>query len=353
MTGRNRTTRWLAVAGMLAIAGCSAHPSKLAATGHHDDGIRLAPDPATASSRIAVVLSDTNVMPSTCHYVWRRNGQAIEEATADGLEPTYFTKGDQVAVVVTITDPAGGPDRLLHADVMVGNSPPKVTSVECVIAAGGTPAAEARPQAIDPDGDPMTYTYRWFENGKLIEGAQGATLPLEKAGRGEQLTVEVVAHDGTDDSTPVKSNTMVVENRPPQFTSSPGAPQPADVAFSYQAQAVDPDNDKLHYELEHGPPGMVVSSEGSVTWTLPQGDAHQGDFQVRIRALDPNGGEATQDFVIHLDPPLVQTTATRVRTTSAGTNMNTGTDAQPAGTPQQPTWHVIRHSYFQDTTAAH
>jgi hypothetical protein len=33
--------------------------------------------------------------------------------------------------------------------------------------------------------------------------------------------------------------------------------------------------------------------------------------------------------------------------------MNTGTDAQPAGTPQQPTWHVIRHSYFQDTTAAH
>lgn len=351
---QRRVAGWLAVAGMLAIAGCSAHPSNVAvATGHHDDGIRLAPDPATSASRIAVVLSDTHVMPSQCRYEWRRNDMTITEATGDGLEPGNFTKGDQVAVVVTISDPAGGAPRVLHADVTVGNSPPKVMAVECVIAAGASPMAEARTQAVDPDGDAMTYSYRWFKNGKLVDGATSATLPLEHVGRGDQVIAEVVANDGTSASTPVKSPSMVVENRPPQFTSTPGAPQQTDATYHYQAQATDPDGDKLHYELVSGPLGMSVSAEGDVSWPIPQGDQHQGDFQVKIRALDPNGGEASQDFVLHLDAPTVQTTTTRVRTTSAGINMNGDASAQPAGAAPQPTWHVIRHSYFSGDSAGH
>lgn len=345
--------RWLAVASMLAIAGCSSHPAKVAvATGHHDDGIRLAPDPANAASRISVVFSDPNILPSMCRFQWRRNGLAITEVEGDGLDPSFFAKNDEIEMAVTITDPAGGPERTLHADVKVENSPPKLLSVNCVIAAAPSePAVEARVQCLDPDGDTPTFTYRWFKNGKPIDGAQGATLPLAQAGRGDQVTVEVVAHDDASESTPRRSETIVVENRPPQFTSTPGAPQANDVAFEYQAEAKDPDGDALHYEMVSGPLGMAVSQNGSITWTLPQGDQHQGDFAVRIRALDPNGGQATQDFSIHLDPPIVRTTSTTVRTTSSGTNMT----AAPAssGQPPQPTWHVVRHSYFTDTTANH
>ena len=347
--------RWLTVAGMLAVAGCSAHPASLAvATGHHDNGIRLSPDPASAASRIAVVLSDANVLPSQCRFEWRRNGLPIEGAESDGLEPTNFTKNDEVSVVVTISDPTGGAARVLHADVRVENSPPKVSSVECVIAAApSVPAAEARVQVIDADGDVPTFTFRWFKNGKEIDGAKAATLPLEHVDRGDQLIVEVVAHDEVSASTPVRSNTVVVENRPPQFTSTPGAPQQADIAFQYQAKAEDPDGDAVRYELVSGPLGMSISSEGNLSWQLPQGDQHQGDFLVKIRALDPNGGEARQDFSIHLDPPIVQTARTTVRTTSSGVVMGSDAAAGTPGAPQQPTWHVIRHSYFADTTANH
>jgi hypothetical protein len=353
MNNTRNLNRWLAVAGVLAIAGCSSHPAKLAvATGHHDDGIRLSPDPASAASRIAVVLSDTRVMPSMCHYEWRRNGTPIPDAESDGLEPTNFSKNDEVSVVVTITEPAGAAARVLHADVKVENSPPKVTGVSCVIgAAASAPAAEARVQVIDPDGDVPSFTFRWFKNGKLIEGAQDATLPLANVRRGDQLIVEVVAHDQDSASTPVKSNTMVVEDSPPQFTSTPGAPQQADVEFVYQAKATDPDGDALKYELVSGPSGMSVSNEGTLTWAVPQGDQHQGEFPVRIRAMDPNGGEATQDFTIHLDAPIIQTASTRVRTTSSGVDL--GVPAAGEQAAPQPTWHVIRHTYFADTTAGH
>ena len=354
MMNTKTMNRWLAVACMLAIAGCSSHPAKVAvATGHHDDGIRLSPDPASAASRIAVVLSDARVMRSMCHYEWRRNGIPIADAESDGLEPSNFSKNDQVSVVVTITDPSSGAARVLHADVKVENSPPKVTGVSCVIeAAASAPAAEARVQVIDPDGDVPSFTFRWFKNDKLIEGAGDPTLPLAHVRRGDQLMVEVVAHDEASASTPVKSNTMVVENSPPQFTSTPGAPQQADVEFMYQAKATDPDGDALKYELVSGPSRMSVSNEGTLTWAVPQGDQHQGDFPVRIRAMDSNGGEATQDFTIHLDAPVIQTASTRVRTTSSGVNLGTPAAGDQAA-PPQPTWHVVRHSYFADTTANH
>ncbi|MGH7742206.1 MAG: hypothetical protein ACRENS_09310, partial [Candidatus Eiseniibacteriota bacterium] len=365
MTSRERThawslTRrmrgWLATAGLLAVAGCSAHTASVAPTGHHDDGLALSPDPAHSTARITVVLSDSHVLPSMCKYEWRRNGMPISDAESDGLEPSNFTKGDEVSVVVTIADPAGGPDRVLHADVKVENSPPKVTSVSCVIAAApSAPAVEARVQAVDPDGDTPTFTYRWFKNGNQIDGAKDATLPLKLAGRGDQVTVEVVAHDDESASTPVRSDAMVVENRPPLFTSTPGAPQQADVEFKYQASATDPDGDPLHYELVSGPFGMSMSKDGGLSWELPQGDQHQGDFNVRIRALDPNGGEATQDFAIHLDPPIIQTTRTTVQTASSGVNMNPSSpNASTAQSAPQSTWRVVRHTYFSgDTTANH
>lgn len=354
LAGRVRTIRlWLAVAGMLAIAGCSASPTAEVATGHHDDGIRLTPDPAHATARISVVLADANVMPSMCTYEWRRNDLPLRDAVGDGLEPTFFTKNDEISVVVTIADPKGGPARVLHADVKVVNSPPRVTSVSVLAgSAPGEPTVEARPQAIDPDGDTPTFTYRWFKNGQVIDGATNSTLPLKLAGRGSKLVCEVVAHDGEADSPPVKSEAMAVENRPPQFTSSPGAPAQTDVTFQYQAHADDPDGDPVKYDLVSGPSGMSVSPDGLVSWMLPTGDQRQGDYAARIRAKDPNGGEATQDFTVHLEAPIVQTSTTTVRTTSAGVGMGGGSGASGTQAPPQPLWHVVRHSYFKgDSTS--
>jgi|GEM_PF-601314 len=347
------------MAAVLVIAGCSSHATVAEVpTGHHDDGIRLTPDPAHATAQVSVVLSDPNVMPTSCTYEWRKNGLPLSDVGGAELAPSYFVKNDIVSVVVTITDPAGGKARVLHADVKVANSPPKVTSVSCLISdKPGEPSLEARTEAVDPDGDTPTFTYRWFKDGSLIDGQTAATLPLKLAGRGTKVVVEAVAHDDESASAPVKSAAMVVENRPPQFTSSPVAPGPNDATFQYQAQATDPDGDPLKYEIVSGPSGMSISKDGMVSWVLPTGEARQGDYPARIKAKDPNGGEAMQEFTVHLDAPIVQTSTTTIHTTSSGVIM-AGDPAQASGTtqsPPQPIWHVVRHSYFTsgDSSASH
>ena len=46
--------------------------------------------------------------------------------------------------------------------------------------------------------------------------------------------------------------------------------------------------------------GMSVGPQGDVAWTLPVGEGRRGEFVVRVRATDPHGGEAVQEFTIRL-----------------------------------------------------
>jgi hypothetical protein len=40
----------------------------------------------------------------------------------------------------------------------------------------------------------VTFSYRWFANGKAIRGATGRKLSLAKAQRGRRITVRVTGH---------------------------------------------------------------------------------------------------------------------------------------------------------------
>ncbi|MFI5372847.1 MAG: Ig-like domain-containing protein [Candidatus Eisenbacteria bacterium] len=295
----------LAVAGALAISGCSGHAGgRAGVTEQHSIGLRLTPDPANASARIAVVFDDPHLQPAQCRYEWRRNGSLIADASTDGLDPTHFSKNDQIAVAVSAPDPAGGAVRTLTASVLVVNTPPKVVRVTLAFSTpSGAPEIQANVESVDPDGDAPTYTYRWLKDGAPIADASGSSLPLTHLARGDRVTVEVVARDDVSSSLPVRSEPMALDNRPPVFSSQPYAPRPTDVDFRYQATATDPDGDPLHYDLVDGPPGMLVDSSGSVYWLLPTGSLRHGDYPVRIRATDSKGGEATQDFTVHLDSP--------------------------------------------------
>ncbi len=351
----------LLLAGAALFGGCSARSGSITvAAGHHDNGVRLTPDPANATSRIAVVFDDSRIMPASCRYQWTRNGMLIVDANSDALDPASFSKNDLIAVTVGVPDVASGTEKTLKADVHVQNSPPKLTRVSVVIApAAGVSTLQARVESVDPDGDNLTYTYRWFKNGKLIDGASESSVQLSKVGTGDGVIVEAVAHDGVSDSAPLRSDALTVDNRPPVFTSQPGAPKPADVEFQYSAIASDPDGDALHIELVRGPDGMTVDPSGSVQWSLPTGQDHRGDFSVRLRATDSKGGEATQDFTIHLDPPPTTPTssgASSPSSTSASSSASTSSaSASPSSAPPAtaPRRVIYRHSYFADTTGSH
>jgi hypothetical protein len=169
--------------------------------------------------------------------------------------------------------------------------------------ASGKAEVQTTVSSTDPDGDRVTYEYRWFKNGTLIAGAAGPSLPASDFARGDKVSAEVVASDGQGKSAPVRADPVGLENHPPQFTSQPYAPGAKDDAFHYRAIATDADGDSLRYELVQGPSGMTVDPYGNVSWTLPPRESRRGDQPVVIRASDPAGGQATQEFTIHLDAP--------------------------------------------------
>lgn len=294
--------RWPGLIGVLLLAGCSSQPKSHVAA-RHDAGLSLAPDPATTANRIAVVFADRRLEPAGCRFEWRRNGNLIYDASTDGLDPTFFSKNDEITVTVSAPGSGNAPARNLSASVTVVNTPPKITSAT-LVPSTETGAAELKVnvESVDPDRDLLTYTYRWFKNNVPIESATGSSLSLSRVSRGDQVAAEVVAHDDVSASAAVRTQPFSVNNRPPVFTSQPIAPTQRDLVFQYHAVANDPDGDPLRYALVSGPTGMNVDPDGTTTWTLPTGEDRQGGFPVSLSATDSKGGVATQDFTIQLTP---------------------------------------------------
>jgi len=288
---------------MMAVAACSGKSDKQNGTEEAAaNGVRLSPNPAYAASRIDVTFDDPWIDPATCRFVWKRNGGVIEEARTKALDSSNFSKGDIIAVEVLVEDSTGAKPQRMNATVKVVNTPPKITGVTVMMTtATGKPEVQAIVQSADPDGDGVTYRYRWFKNDDLIGRVDGPSLRPAEFSRSDRVTVEVIAGDGESDSPPVRSDVLEIENHPPQFSSQPVAPQPSDTTFRYQVTVVDPDRDPLAFELVSAPAGMTMGPDGAVVWRLPSQKERQGEHHVSIKVTDSKGGEAVQDFSLRFD----------------------------------------------------
>jgi len=99
-------------------------------------------------------------------------------------------------------------------------------------------------------------------------------------------------------------------NDPPVFTSEPVLWALENGNYTYQAEAVDADEDTIRYSLDYAPTGMKIDpSTGLVTWT-PRDD-QVGDWTVRIKASDSHtvNGYSIQEFTLTVenvnDPPAI------------------------------------------------
>jgi hypothetical protein len=294
-------TSLLALA-FLAASGCAPSSGRFDATAAGAGAeVRLVPNPAFAGARLAVVFAGPEPDPASRRIEWRRNGAEIEGASTTTLEPSRFSRGDLVSVHVYVPLPGGSGARERTAAVKVLNSAPRIASIGIVLepAAAGH-ELRANVECLDADGDVPRLEYSWAANGEPLEDARGPSLPVSVLARGDRVTLSVVARDGELESPPAASAPFVLENHSPAFESQPVAPRAGDAVFEYRAVARDPDGDALRYSLALGPDGMTVGPQGDVRWELPAGEARRGEFPVRLRASDPHGGEAVQEFTIRL-----------------------------------------------------
>jgi hypothetical protein len=323
---------------LLLLWGCTAEPTSQAPSsqggkvspgstagpgGNHPPAIRSAriyPVDVTLDSTLQVDLlsEDMEGDPVAYQYQWFVNGASVAGATTPNFPAEALKNGDRVTVEVTPND--GKVDGAVYkaTHVTVGNTAPDIAEIhlEPVPLSRGD-LLKVRVVAGDPDGDPMTFTYKWLRNDKEIPGANTETLDTKDFRKKDVLAVLVSVSDGKATREPRAGRPVTINNASPRFTSTPpnaialippkdGKGPAEEGIYEYAATAVDPDEDPVTYELKQAPSGMTVdAATGKVFWKLTKENV--GKHHVILVAKDPDNALTQQEF--DLDIPLTQQAA--------------------------------------------
>lgn len=149
----------------------------------------------------------------------------------------------------------------------------------------------------DADGDPVTFYREWKKNDATLEGETTDELDTKGFKKGDMITLYVAPFDGKEKGKTKWSPTVMIQNRPPEITSSPPAVLSGE-KYVYDVKAVDPDGDKLTFLLENAPPGMTIDpAKGRIDWTIPKAADVKppATYKVKVAATDGNAS-AFQQF---------------------------------------------------------
>ena len=121
--------------------------------------------------------------------------------------------------------------------------------------------------------------------------------------RGDTVYVEVVAHDSTDETRPVRSAEVKIGNTPPRILGIP-TPREIDGEFRYQFRAKDADGDRrLRYRLAEAPKGMSINPvNGEARWRPDASQAGKHPVEVVVEDSYGDGGALRFEVVVGLEP---------------------------------------------------
>ncbi len=256
--------------------------------------VAIAPANAYANSTLQVRIagrSRANAAPAACR--WFVNGSEITAVSGPALSPEHFKKGDEIEAEVIVAEGAA-PART--ASIRIQNTRPRLVSASANLRTEPTAAIHVDVSAVDVDEDPLTYSYQWYRNGRELPGETSATVDVARFQMGDNVLAMVTAHDGTDASTPQKSDPIKMGSNAPDITSTPPTSLDPGRRFVYQITATSPDPNALKFELVDAPSGMTMDASGLVEWTVPEATEEAIDYAVSVRVSDPTGGEAVQRF---------------------------------------------------------
>ncbi len=264
--------------------------------------VGLAPDSAGVGDTMSVSVRamDPDGDRINIEVEWYRNGALEQSGPQTRLATSAFQRGDRIWAEVWVSDR----DTEVHMrtqTVQLANRVPDLLGVRVIppkATGGDTLVAEAR--AIDRDGDSYEFAYRWYVNGKLLQGQEGSSLEPGHVKRGDDVEIEVSAYDESGSSKWIRSPAIEIRNAAPLITSKPSEATAAEGRYLYQVKAQDPDGDRpLRYTLREGPAGLNVDLiSGAVRWNVPPDKG--GSFPIEIAVSDPLGAESRQKYVLEL-----------------------------------------------------
>ncbi len=243
-------------------------------------------------------------------YQWYTNGLPVGTGV-NTLAAPDFGSGDSVQCEITPDDGDDLGVPVLSNLVVVGNTPPTLTSVTLA----PDPAFEASLLTctgngpFDADGDPVSMTYEWIVNGFVVPNVSNTINGLW-FNKNDAVQCAVTPNDTFVDGAQVLSNVVVISNTPPSATDVTLAPlsplTTQDVTATVNGWA-DDDGDIEGYLYSWTVNAAVVVGETSAT--LPSSNYVRGDVIV-VTATPDDGTDLGAPVVslgstVQNSPPAV------------------------------------------------
>ena len=174
--------------------------------------IRIDPQTAYASDPLKVHVKGFDADGDFIYYAyqWEKNGVVLTDDTGEVLDRERFKKGDSISVTVFPDDreAKGAPKK--SEPVVIGNSPPIITSAPSTAVEGMTYQYQVK--AHDPDRDPMQFVVKAGPKGMTIDKETGLIRwEIRKEDRGAH-SIEVEASDNSGGRS-IQRYTLTVEYR--------------------------------------------------------------------------------------------------------------------------------------------
>jgi hypothetical protein len=270
----------------------------------------IVPDRPAADTALDVKYSasDPEGDALTMEFRWYVDSNLVQSGPNSSLQPGPFHKGSTVYAEVVPADQYSAGKSFATSPVVIANSPPSVSRVTLGpdTAYIGTVMTATAPGS-DPDGDEITYTYQWRVNGNPVgQPVRENTFDTSSLHKKDSVSVMVDFTDGVASGGPVISNSVFLQNRKPEITSTAPLALQGRV-YTYAVTARDPDGDVLKYRLERFPDGMTIDpSSGQIRWELPKDIMFPGrnEIKVKVTVDDGDGGTDSQEFSIILTDVL-------------------------------------------------
>jgi|GEM_PF-5143162 hypothetical protein len=164
--------------------------------------------------------------------------------------------------------------------------------------------------AIDPDGDPLFYT--WYLDGSKVADASGSSWTYQSDYNSSGVHEVKAIVDDISLAAHVSWNITVLNvNRPPIITIL----SPTNHSYYIESQKIeivssaqDPDGDQLNYSIMLD--GVEISNDSNYSYTWSYESA--GNHTINITVTDSNGASASESIVVFVTEPDISLNSSEV-----------------------------------------
>ena len=269
------------------------------------------------------------------YWRWYKNNNLIAGQTTDTLDLSLpgLDKGDSIKCSQMVSDGQSNSSWYNSTAVIILNTAPSATSAslspttaytDTIFTCNGT--------ATDADGDTLTKYYQFKNQSDVLQSwSTSNTYNCGNAGcdKGDTITCEFKANDGTADSNVVQSNSVTILN------SVPSTPTLTPIAGTYGGTnnvinivcsgSTDADGDTVYYDIEAYYDGswhtLEAAGDGLYNWNISTLSSQSIDLRCSATDLQDNSSYYNPSGTITIDntAPTITLTTTPSNPSSSRT----------------------------------